>query len=115
MWSVGCIFAEMLSGEILFQGYSEDKQLKKIFSLLGTPDVKKVPFYGTLTGFKDGDFEVYPKGDLKTVCPNLDANGLDLLEKMLEYDPEKRISASDALDHPFFKDIDPETKKLYEE
>jgi serine/threonine protein kinase len=50
---------------------------------------------------------------LKEIVPNLDDNGIDLLKKLLEYDPEKRISAADALEHPFFKDLDEKTLNLY--
>lgn len=115
MWSVGCIFAELVTGEVLFQGYSEDKQIKKIMETLGTPDEKEIPLYGELSGFKNGNFEKYPKIPFKKIVPNLDDDGIDLLSKLLDYDPEKRITAGEALNHPFFKDIDPETKKLYEE
>ena len=47
--------------------------------------------------------ECEPK-DLSTVCPNLCSEGVDLLEKMLQYDPSKRISPSLALEHKYFKD-----------
>ena len=112
MWSVGCIFAELVTGQVLFQGYSNEQQIQKIMETLGTPDPKKIPLYGELPGFK-GEFDQYPAIPLKRICPSLDADGLDLLGKLLEYDPEKRIKAADALNHPFFKDVDSETLKLY--
>ena len=47
--------------------------------------------------------ECDPK-DLKEVCPNLSEQGCDLLDKLLQYDPSKRLSASQALEHPFFSE-----------
>ena len=49
----------------------------------------------------------------KEICPRLSDEGIDLLSKLLRYDPEKRITASEALQHPFFKDIDQHTLSLY--
>ena len=113
MWSVGCIFAEMVNGSIFFQAYSEKDQIKKIFSMLGTPNVKDVPVYETFSGWKEETWENYKPVPWKELVPRLDANGIDLLKKLLCYDPEKRISAADALEHPFFKDLDEQTLSLY--
>lgn len=44
--------------------------------------------------------------------PGLSAEGLDLLEKMLVHDPNKRIAAKDALKHPFLKDVPDEIKNM---
>ena len=44
--------------------------------------------------------------DLSRVIPELDANGIDLLSQMLQYDPAKRIHATDALKHPYFDNLD---------
>ena len=51
---------------------------------------------------------------MKKILPTLDDNGIDLLKKLLELDPDKRILANEALEHPYFKDLDEETKKMYE-
>ena len=113
LWSIGCIFGELVKGTILFHGYNEKEQLTKIFEILGTPDVKKIPFYEKLPGWKEEKWEVFEPKNLKDILPNLDDNGIDLLKKLLEYDPDKRISAADALEHPFFKDLDEKTLNLY--
>ena len=114
MWSIGCIFAEMVNGSILFKGFSEKEQVRKIFEIFGTPTEKTYPMYMEYSGWKDENWEVYLPKNLKEILPTLDDNGIDLLKKLLELDPEKRILATEALEHPFFKDLDEETKKMYE-
>jgi enoyl-[acyl-carrier protein] reductase II len=77
------------------------------------PNVKDVPVYETFSGWKEETWENYKPVPWKELVPRLDANGIDLLKKLLCYDPEKRISAADALEHPFFKDLDEQTLSLY--
>ena len=93
--------------------YSEKEQIQKIFKMLGTPNIKELPIYEKFPGWKEEEWEIYPRKDFKELCPRLSSDGVDLLCKLLEYDPEKRISAADALEHPFFKDIDKKTLSLY--
>ncbi|XP_010044395.2 cell division control protein 2 homolog C [Eucalyptus grandis] len=104
MWSVGCIFAEMVRRQALFPGDSEFQQLLHIFRLLGTPTEKQWPGVTTLR-----DWHVYPQWEpqnLARAVPSLGPDGVDLLSKMLKYDPAERISAKAALDHPFFDSLD---------
>ena len=114
MWSIGCIFGEMVTGTIFFKGFSENDQLRKIFEILGTPNEKWYKFYMEYPGWeKQALTEVSLPKKWKDVLPNLDDNGIDLISKLLELDPEKRILAPEALEHPFFKDLDENTKNLY--
>ncbi|KAF8040844.1 hypothetical protein BT93_B2923 [Corymbia citriodora subsp. variegata] len=104
MWSVGCIFAEMVRRQALFPGDSEFQQLLHIFRLLGTPTEKQWPGVTTLR-----DWHVYPLWEpqnLARAVPSLGPDGVDLLSKMLKYDPAERISAKAALDHPYFDGLD---------
>ena len=115
MWSIGCIFAEMVLGKPLFTGNSESDQLKKIFEIMGTPNenyasqLKEFPEWGV----GENTFDNFPKKNFKEIFPNLDIEGIDLLQKFLQLEPDKRISAEEALKHPFFDDLMPNIKKMY--
>ena len=117
MWSIGCIFGEMVNGKPLFTGNSETDQLKKIFAIMGTPtenyasSLRDLPEWGV----GDNTFEINKPKNFKEIFPTLDAEGIDLIQKFLKLEPDKRISADDALKHPFFDNIPSSTKKLYEE
>jgi cyclin-dependent kinase len=113
IWSIGCIFVEMLNQKPLFPGSSEADQLKKIFKLMRTPDPNKWTGLSELPDWKPENFEKYPGDSLSKICPKMDAEGLDLLEKMLKCNPSERISAKNALSHPYFNDIPDNLKKLY--
>lgn len=104
IWSVGCIFAEMVNGRPLFPGSSESDQLMKIFKVLGTPNIEEWPGMAELPEYKT-DFPIYSGVSLKKVVRALDPVGMDLLQRMLEYDPLRRISAEAALRHAYFKDL----------
>jgi len=104
IWSVGCIFAEMANGRPLFPGSSEKDQLNRIFKLLGTPTKQIWPSMVELPEYKE-NLPFYPPQNLKSLVRRLDANGIDLLSRMLQYDPAKRISAEQAMQHPYFKDL----------
>ncbi|KAJ3009955.1 cyclin-dependent kinase 5 [Thoreauomyces humboldtii] len=104
LWSAGCIMAEMASGRPLFPGSSIKDQLLRIFKVLGTPDERTWPRIKELPEYK-ADFPVYSRTSLDTFSNKLDANGIDLLSKLIEFQPEKRISAEKALQHPYFHGI----------
>lgn len=105
MWSVGCIFAELAKGKVLFRGDSEIGELFEIFQVLGTPnDMTNWPGVSKLPDFKDV-FPKFPGKKMSEVVPQLDADGADLLMLMLRYNPAERISAKEAMRHPWFNDI----------
>eukprot|EP00919_Chromeraceae_sp_WS-2016_P008351 GHVR01019726.1.p1 GENE.GHVR01019726.1~~GHVR01019726.1.p1 ORF type:complete len:298 (-),score=63.99 GHVR01019726.1:209-1102(-) len=111
VWSIGCIFAEMSNGRPLFPGSSDSDQLVRIFKLLGTPTAAMWPTAVELPGWKN-DFPQYQAHRWASVVPQLDAAGVDLLSKMLKYDPNQRISARQAMDHEYFKDLSDLVKNM---
>lgn len=143
MWSVGCIFAELLGmmkesaptyldRKPLFPGkscfplspdksvkeerkgfpFSKNDQLCMIFDVIGTPNEDDKCF---VTDAKALEYlEAFPpktRLDLSTMYPGAGADALDLLNKMLVFNPYFRISVEEALNHPFFKRV----KKLEKE
>ncbi|KAF6167340.1 hypothetical protein GIB67_043201 [Kingdonia uniflora] len=103
-WSVGCIFAEMVNQQPLFPGDSEIDQLYKIFSILGTPNEDIWPGVTSLPDFKSA-FPKWSAKALATLVPNLEPAGVDLLSKLLCLDPRERVTARNALEHEYFKDV----------
>eukprot|EP00053_Salpingoeca_punica_P015527 m.143484 g.143484 ORF g.143484 m.143484 type:complete len:297 (+) comp16740_c2_seq2:493-1383(+) len=101
IWSVGCVFFEMLTSRPLFPGDSEIDQLYRIFRTLGTPTERLWPGVSALPEYKH-TFPNWPAQGLKKVLPDLSVSGLALFTAMLEYDPKKRISARESLAHAYF-------------
>jgi len=106
LWSVGCIFAEIASGRPLFPGRNDKDQLLKIFKVLGTPTLADWPGMAALPQYQQS-YTVYKRQSLGKIVP-LNQNGIDLLEEFLRYDPEKRITAEKAIEHPYFEEDDGE-------
>jgi serine/threonine protein kinase len=105
IWAIGCIFAEMFLQTALFPGDSEIDQLYKVFNVLGTPTEKEWPGISQLPHYKSS-FPSWSGSSLKNAMKFQDEDALDLMAKMLVYDPVKRISAKAALNHPYFDDLD---------
>jgi len=104
IWSIGCIFCEMINQRPLFPGDSEIDELFKIFQKLGTPTEDTWPGVTTLPDYKS-TFPQWNRVEWEKVAPTLCAPGIDLLAQMLVYEPSKRVSARVALSHPFFDDL----------
>lgn len=104
IWSAGCIMAEMYSGKPLYPGKTNEDQLLRIFKLLGTPTESTWPQVVELPEYKK-NFPYYPPQPLQSKLTMIDHLGLDLLSRMLQYQPQLRISAKDALNHPYFADL----------
>ncbi|XP_047311519.1 cyclin-dependent kinase E-1 [Impatiens glandulifera] len=116
IWAVGCIFAELLTLKPLFQGQEvkaipnpfQLDQLDKIFRVLGHPTTDKWP---TLVNHPHWQADVQHIQSHKYESPGLHSvvhlspksAAFDLLSKMLEYDPKRRLTAQQALDHEYFK------------
>ncbi|XP_072162606.1 cyclin-dependent kinase 11B [Bemisia tabaci] len=106
MWSVGCIFAEFLTMEPLFQGKNECNQIHKIFEVLGTPNDTIWPGYSQFALCQKVNLPSYPGVSLKAKFAQMISDaGLKLLSDFLTYDPNQRISADAALKSNYFKEL----------
>jgi cyclin-dependent kinase len=96
----------MANGRPLVAGTSEADQLDRIFRLLGTPTILEYPGIVELPEYTS-DLPIYPspRNGIGSLVPRLDSHGVDLLCRMLKYDPARRITAQDALSHVYFDDI----------
>lgn len=115
MWGVGCILYEMVSGRAIFPGADNDHQLRLIWHLLGTPDDDVWPGVSQLPGYRPGTYPRLPRQDMAMYVPRLDRSGLELLNRFLQYDPSKRISATDAMEHRYFDSLGPAARTLHNE
>lgn len=104
LWSLGCIFAEMQTSRILFPGDSEIDQLYRIFRTLGTPDDSIWPGFSKLPEYRH--FSKFKARGLESYIGNKDTCAIDLLGKFLTFDPAARISAMEALSHPYLKEAE---------
>ncbi|KAH6572750.1 hypothetical protein BASA50_006875 [Batrachochytrium salamandrivorans] len=120
LWSVGCIFGEMLTNRVLFKGTDYIDQLQKIFEVLGTPQDPTLTQLCTSRVLKY--LRTWPKRNkmpFAQVFPRADAEGLDLIDKLLAFDATQRITAEAALAHPFlsvyhFADDEPNHPCLFD-
>jgi len=105
MWSCGVIFAELINGGSFFKSHLEIEQIYEIIELLGTPTDRQWPGLSRLDVVRKKKiiFPQQPHSMLhKRFGGVLSRAGFELLSHLLHYNPDKRISASEALDHPFF-------------
>lgn len=107
VWSVGCTFAELLKKSFLFPGDNYINQVKMIIEVLGGQKDEDLNFISNssaksfVTQFKDT-----PKKDFKEIlCYDENPEAVDLIEKMLAFNPEKRFSIEDCLNHNYLKNI----------
>ncbi|ELR21145.1 Mitogenactivated protein kinase 5, putative [Acanthamoeba castellanii str. Neff] len=112
MWSIGCIFAELLMRRPLFQGKDHIKQVECICEIMGTPSEEDIAGISSSHARQFvRNMGAKPKTPLQKLMPRAPPQALDLLEKMLAFNPAKRITVEDALCHPYlayFHDPDDE-------
>lgn len=105
MWAIGCIFAELIEKKPLFIGDSEIDQIFKIFQFHGTPSDVHWPGVTQLPDFKKS-FPKFRAANPEKQLPNFSPVALDLLMKLISLDPSKRITAKEALEHPYFENFE---------
>ncbi|CAH0404267.1 unnamed protein product [Chilo suppressalis] len=101
VWSCGCVLAELHTRAPLMPGTSDSEQLHCIFRLLGRPS--RFDWPDNVSILPDS-FPDYPPKDLADVIPSIHPNALDLIRRMLVFDPARRLTALDCLEHPYFTD-----------
>ncbi|CAH8342111.1 unnamed protein product [Eruca vesicaria subsp. sativa] len=105
MWSVGCIFFELVTGRPLFPGRDHDHQLRLILEMIGSPTEYDI---GSLNDNAKKYLRQLPWFDGQSFynkLPNVPYSAIDLMEKMLKFDPRQRISVEDALAHPYLETL----------
>ncbi|KAI6029602.1 hypothetical protein PISMIDRAFT_317140 [Pisolithus microcarpus 441] len=104
VWSVGCILAEMLSGKPLFPGRDYHHQLSLILDVLGTPTLDE--FYAITTRRSRDYIRALPfrkRKPFAQLFPNANSLAIDFLTKTLTFDPKKRLTVEEALEHPYLE------------
>ncbi|KAJ8371333.1 hypothetical protein SKAU_G00113610 [Synaphobranchus kaupii] len=102
LWAVGCIFGELLNNSPLFPGENDIEQLCCVLRVLGTPNQQVWPEITELPDYNKITFKENPPIPLEEIVPDTSAQAVDLLKKFLVYPSKQRISASQALLHPYF-------------
>ncbi|CAI5490174.1 unnamed protein product [Closterium sp. Naga37s-1] len=110
IWSAGCVMAELLLGQPLFPGESGVDQLVEIIKVLGTPTREEIKCMNpNYTEFKFPQIKAHPWH--KVFSKRVPAEAVDLVSRLLQYSPNLRCTAAEALVHPFFDEIkDPNTR-----
>ncbi|KAG9314480.1 CMGC MAPK protein kinase [Chiua virens] len=102
LWAVGCILAELLNGKALFPGRDYSHQLDLILDVIGTPTLDE--FY-SITSRRSRDYiralPIRKRKSFTQIFPKASAEAIDFLQKTLTFDPKKRLTVDEALEHPY--------------
>ncbi|XP_073248059.1 MAPK/MAK/MRK overlapping kinase-like [Porites lutea] len=111
MWSVGCVFFEILSLHPLFPGSNEVDQIARIHDVLGTPSSSILKKLQNKSRSMNFNFPQKSGTGVRVLLPHVTSECVDLIEQMCAYDPDERISAKQALRHPYFKQLREQDKR----
>ncbi|KAJ4725949.1 Mitogen-activated protein kinase [Melia azedarach] len=102
VWSVGCIFMELMNRKPLFPGKDHVHQMRLLTELLGTPTESDLGFVKNEDARRYiRQLPLHPRQPLAQVFPHVDPLAIDLVDRMLTFDPTRRITVEEALAHPY--------------
>ena len=106
VWSTGCSFGEVLSGKVLFPGQNYIEQIVLIINMRGSPDQHTLSQISNEYALKYvKSLPEKEKVNLETLFPGTPPEALDLIDKLLDMNPERRITTEQALKHPFLASL----------
>ncbi|EXB88309.1 Mitogen-activated protein kinase-MMK1-like protein [Morus notabilis] len=105
VWSVGCIFMELMDRKPLFPGRDHVHQLRLLMELIGTPSEAELGFLNENAKRYIRQLQLYRRQSFTEKFPHVHPLAIDLVEKMLTFDPRQRITVEDALAHPYLTSL----------
>ncbi|KAL4204954.1 hypothetical protein AMTRI_Chr01g112280 [Amborella trichopoda] len=105
VWSVGCVFMELINRQPLFPGRDHVHQLRLLMEMIGTPTEAELGFVNDSARKYIRQLVQYPRQSLAARFPKVHPMAIDLVEKMLTFDPRQRITVTDALAHPYLASL----------
>jgi mitogen-activated protein kinase 3 len=106
MWAVGCIFAEMLLRRPIFPGRDHLHQLQLITEVMGTPSESDIrTIRGAYARRVLRSLPYRPPKPWRSVFPDASSSAIDLIKNLLQFDASKRLTAEEALNHPYLRDL----------
>lgn len=112
IWGVGCVFFEMLSLFPLFPGTDEKDQIHKIHNILGTPPKEILDRFQKYASHMDFNFPTKVGTGITQLIPHASTEVQELISKMLTYNPDERMTARQALNSNYFKDLKAQDSKV---
>ncbi|RCV45314.1 hypothetical protein SEVIR_9G448200v4 [Setaria viridis] len=104
VWSVGCIFMELINRQPLFPGRDHMHQMRLITEVIGTPTDEELGFIRNEDARKYmRHLPQFPRRPFASLFPRVQPVALDLIERMLTFNPLQRITVEEALDHPYLE------------